>query len=160
MRQALELALEALKENVHELIAENKALKKSLAQPERDYERGFIDGMQKQMQSSVDKAVNLMAQLDQDEVDIRSRLYQRIHELETQLAQPEQEPVYTARQRPSFRYGEHPTSFGLFNPKQSPLTLEWVGLTIEDVKVIEDNAPSKQMAIFMAEATLKEKNNG
>ena len=28
---------------------------------------------------------------DQDEVDIRSRLYQRIHELETQLAQPEQE---------------------------------------------------------------------
>jgi len=36
----------------------------------------------------------------------------------------------------------------------------WVGLTTEDVKVIEDNAPSKQMAIFMAEATLKEKNNG
>jgi len=29
----------------------------------------------------------------EDEVDIRSRLYQRIHELETQLAQPEQEPV-------------------------------------------------------------------
>ena len=35
---------------------------------------------------------------DQDEVDIRSRLYQRIHELETQLAQPEQtntRPYYT-----------------------------------------------------------------
>ena len=31
------------------------------------------------------------AQPDQDEVDIRSRLYQRIHELETQLAQSEQE---------------------------------------------------------------------
>ena len=30
---------------------------------------------------------------DQDEVDIRSLLYQRIHELETQLAQPKQEPV-------------------------------------------------------------------
>jgi hypothetical protein len=27
-----------------------------------DYERGFIDGMQKQAQSSVDKAVNMMAQ--------------------------------------------------------------------------------------------------
>ena len=27
-----------------------------------DYERGFIDGMQKQMQSSVDRAVNAMAQ--------------------------------------------------------------------------------------------------
>jgi len=29
---------------------------------ELQYERGFIDGMQKQMQSSVDKAVNRMAQ--------------------------------------------------------------------------------------------------
>jgi hypothetical protein len=29
---------------------------------ELHYERGFIDGMQKQMQSSVDKAVNRMAQ--------------------------------------------------------------------------------------------------
>ena len=28
----------------------------------KDYERGFIDGMQKQAQSSVDKAVNAMAQ--------------------------------------------------------------------------------------------------
>jgi hypothetical protein len=27
-----------------------------------DYERGFVDGMQKQMQSSVDKAVNAMAE--------------------------------------------------------------------------------------------------
>ena len=27
-----------------------------------EYERGFVDGMQKQMQSSVDKAVNRMAQ--------------------------------------------------------------------------------------------------
>jgi hypothetical protein len=41
-------------------------IKEALAQPERDYERGFIDGMQKQMQSSVDKAVNRMAQPEQD----------------------------------------------------------------------------------------------
>lgn len=34
----------------------------------------------------------------------------------------------------------------------------WVGLTTEDIKVIEDNALSKQMAVLMAEATLKEKN--
>jgi hypothetical protein len=33
-----------------------------------DYERGFIDGMQKQMQSSVDKAVNRMAQPVQEPV--------------------------------------------------------------------------------------------
>ena len=39
-----------------------------------------------------------LAQPDQDEVDIRSRLYQRIHELETQLAQPEQK--YTVHRNP------------------------------------------------------------
>ena len=33
-----------------------------------NYERGFIDGMQKQMQSSVDKAVNRMAQPEQEPV--------------------------------------------------------------------------------------------
>ena len=38
------------------------AIKEALAESESDYERGFIDGMQKQMQSSVDKAVNSMAQ--------------------------------------------------------------------------------------------------
>jgi len=31
-----------------------------------DYERGFVDGGQKQMQSSVDKAVNAMAQPEQE----------------------------------------------------------------------------------------------
>ena len=33
-----------------------------------DYERGFVDGMQHQMQSSVDKAVNRMAQPEQKPV--------------------------------------------------------------------------------------------
>lgn len=36
-----------------------------------DYERGFIDGMQKQAQSSVDKAVNRMAQPAQEAVKER-----------------------------------------------------------------------------------------
>ena len=40
---------------------------------------------------------------DQDEVDIRSRLYQRIHELETQLTQPEQEPVAWATKDDFYR---------------------------------------------------------
>ena len=69
MRQALELALEVIQDYVEEYGPHDKdsgaqytitAIKEALAQP------------------------------DQDEVDIRSRLYQRIHELETQLAQPEQ----------------------------------------------------------------------
>ena len=65
MRQALELALEALetlmieRESIYDKAI--TAIKEALAQPERDYERGFIDGMQKQMQSSVDKAVNAMS---------------------------------------------------------------------------------------------------
>ena len=36
------------------------------------YERGFIDGMQKQMQSSVDKAVNRMAQPEQEPVALEN----------------------------------------------------------------------------------------
>lgn len=49
-----------------------------------DYERGFIDGMQKQAQSSVDKAVNRMAQrpwvglTDEERRSIRE--WQRIQE--------------------------------------------------------------------------------
>ena len=50
--------------------SKKKAAQDKLAQPAQeprldqgpDYERGFVDGMQKQMQSSVDKAVNRMAQ--------------------------------------------------------------------------------------------------
>ena len=73
-RKVIELALEALLKTQNEgfnlpgsAIREAiTAIKEALAQPKK---------------------------LDQDEVDIRSRLYQRIHELETQLAQPEQEPT-------------------------------------------------------------------
>ena len=43
---------------------------------------------------------------------------------------------------------------------EAPSQRTWVGLTMQDVKVIQDNAPSIQMAIFMAEATLKDKNHG
>ena len=77
-RKVIELALEALENLMNQHYAEQTtsndlekaeraitAIKEALAQPEQD----------------------------QDEVDIRSRLYQRIHELETQLAQTEQEPV-------------------------------------------------------------------
>ena len=81
-REALKRALETLKEiSRHattpyedawcgELAEEAITAINALAQPEQepwresasDYERGFIDGRQKQAQSSVDKAVNRMAQ--------------------------------------------------------------------------------------------------
>lgn len=66
----LKLVLEALYPIAHNTTDDPRgqaykaitAIKEALTQTERDYERGFIDGMQKQMQSSVDKAVNRMAQ--------------------------------------------------------------------------------------------------
>lgn len=46
-----------------------KDLDKKVARAmELHYERGFIDGMQKQMQSSVDKAVNRMAQTQEPKI--------------------------------------------------------------------------------------------
>ena len=82
-REALKLALDAFgeiawsnetqwqRDRAKEAIT---IIKEALAQPEHDYERGFIDGMQKQMQSSVDKAVNRLAQrtwvgLTDEEID-------------------------------------------------------------------------------------------
>ena len=94
------------------------AIKKALAQPEQKYHRGdrlicleteeycviHISGTDRQWVKFPDSHIGVytneqVAELfellpkepeqDQDEVDIRSRLYQRIHELETQLAQPE-----------------------------------------------------------------------
>ena len=85
------------------------AIKEALAQPEQEQEPVvwmYQDKsthevkFQKHMRGFVDHGATYETplyttppqpeKLDQDEVDIRSRLYQRIHELETQLAQPEQ----------------------------------------------------------------------
>ena len=108
----------------HKIQAEQEPWRESAS----DYERGFIDGMQKQMQSSVDKAVNRMAQPDQDEVDIRSRLYQRIHELETQLAQPKQEPVaWLNKEKNTIIWDKiYPDMQPLYT---TPPQHTWVGLT-------------------------------
>ncbi len=69
-----------------------------------DYERGFIDGMQHQMQSSVDKAVNRLAQPEQEPDGYVQKVIDALYEnsdpvsveaaeLLEHLAQPEQEPV-------------------------------------------------------------------
>ena len=67
MKEALKLALKFVEDSECGTADLEAHIKEALAQPERDYERGFIDGMQKQMQSSVDKAVNRMAQPAQQE---------------------------------------------------------------------------------------------
>ena len=74
--EALKLALEALENLMNQHYAE-QTTSNDLEKAER----------------AITAIKEALAQPDQDEVDIRSRLYQRIHELETQLAQPEQEPV-------------------------------------------------------------------
>ena len=55
-----QMAADKLQENVPLYVS--KPAFESWREFASDYERGFIDGMQKQAQSSVDKAVNQMAQ--------------------------------------------------------------------------------------------------
>ena len=57
---------------------------------------------------------------DQDEVDIRSRLYQRIHELETQLAQPEQDWIERERSV-GYREGHQNALKQMAQPEQKPV---------------------------------------
>ena len=99
-----------------------------------DYERGFVDGMQHQMQSSVDKAVNRMAQPEQDFV-AWEQFYPDIGK--PQLTYPPQGIYYTPPQR------------------------TWVGLTNDEVNNFAAGChlgKSVQGAIYEAEAKLKEKN--
>ena len=79
-RKVIELALEALERSVATCF-DQRSHDEVMGRPEH-----FVN-------QTITTIKEALAQPDQDEVDIRSRLYQRIHELETQLAQPEQEPV-------------------------------------------------------------------
>ena len=116
-----------------------------------DYERGFIDGMQHQMQSSVDKAINRMAQPEQEPVAWQLKPHQ-----------PPEEGEFieiTARWGKRFVEVPNPIIGGnnlvrfYFDPPQRT----WVGLTDE-----EKNAMTWGNDIYrileLAEAKLKEKN--
>ena len=158
MRQALELALEALEYHtaqtrpIHQTNEAITAIKEALAQPERDYERGFIDGMQKQMQSSVDKAVNRMAQPEQEPV-----AYINIEERKLEWA---------------YKYMSWDTPTVINLPKiplyTTPPQRTWVGLTEEELCEIvgvstndsDWNVYKVQEWLRKVEAKLKEKNNG
>ena len=158
MKQVLELALEAI-EYVHDTGDTQTfdmcyakpaitAIKEALAQPERDYERGFIDGMQKQMQSSVDKAVNRMAQPDQKPV-----AYINIEERKLEWA---------------YKYMSWDTPTVVNLPKiplyTTPPQRTWVGLTDDEICKLEgfyDFMTKEEFfdAIRKVEAKLKEKNH-
>ena len=118
-----------------------------------DYERGFIDGMQKQMQSSVDKAVNRMAQPEQEPVawmyvcDGADGLPVLVHTQKdwARASWWHEIPLYTA-----------------------PPQRTWVGLTEEELCEIvglstndsDWNVFKVQEWLRKVEAKLKEKNNG
>ena len=199
MRQALELALEALQFALHIGFPESSesqikkgekayqqhraaitAIKEALAQPEQpkvrtgdcllvgvcaseghkiqvkqepwresalDYERGVIDGMQKQMQSSVDKAVNRMAQ-------------------------PEQEPVaYLCENAVGHKYFRWKKPSSTYKPialYTTPPQRTWVGLTRDEQSFVYSslhNATSREDSFWVdfanaIEKALKEKNHG
>jgi hypothetical protein len=94
-----------------------------------DYERGFIDGMQKQAQSSVDKAVNRMAQPAQDPVAF---LVEGLNEGEV-IARFMHFKLNEAKKTASVLSHHYPT----VNTKPVYTTTPkrpWVGLTDEDRK--------------------------
>jgi hypothetical protein len=164
-QEALKLALEFIENSECGTADLEARIKEALAQEqERDYERGFIDGMQKQMQSSVDKAVNRMAQT--------------------------QEPVAhwsdcAVHNEPAYPKGEcdcggfNPTAWlvedvdgshlywtykkPIGNEKWTPLFAAppqrtWVGLTDEDISEIVRGTHNTGSFVRAIEAKLKEKN--
>ena len=104
--------------------------------------------------------------LEQDEVDIRSRLYQRIHELETQLAQPEQEPVAYlvlfegAGKLLEFKKGNyiHGAKVEHIPLYTTPPQRKWVGLTPSEIDEIIEDAIDSMDGLLQTMDKLKEKN--
>ena len=139
---------------------ERKVIELALEALETPWNAPYVDGCDLALGKRV-KAITAikeaLAQPDQDEVDIRSRLYQRIHELETQLAQPEQEPVkMVAYNCTCGRTMKFESVHGVVAPQRT-----WVGLTDKEMYklwlTVDEEAD--RMAFGKAvEAKLKEKN--
>jgi hypothetical protein len=120
-----------------------------------DYERGFVDGMLHQTQSSVDKAVNRMAQPVQEPVawmnnkdfePIRVRIMQEAYEL--------------ADRNDSESYNAIKVMCGDVQ-RMLPPKRPWVGLTQKEVQEIHDTYYKRmgpQEFARAIEAALKEKN--
>jgi hypothetical protein len=117
----------------------------------REYERGFIDGMQKQMQSSVDKAVNRMAQPKQEPV-AWGVFEGNLHDMFFSQAEAEHMALLK---------GSHAEVRPLYtNPPQRT----WVGLTDEEIDdfgyphFVTNQLPSLRFVVRHLEVKLKEKN--
>ena len=160
---------------------ERKVFELALEALETPWNAPYVDGCDLALGKRV-KAITAikesLAQPDQDEVDIRSRLYQRIHELETQLAQPEQEPVAWMLEGLGPDCGPYfeiyrDDEMGWRNKKEwtplytTPPQRTWVGLDPEEQSEMWDRAEKRQAyqgvpalaaLIQEVEAKLKDKN--
>ena len=165
--EALRLALEALQFALHVGFPESS--ESQIKKGEKAYQ---------QHRAAITAIKEALAQPDQDEVDIRSRLYQRIHELETQLAQPEQEPVAWMLEGLGPDCGPYfeiyrDDEMGWRNKKEwtplytTPPQRTWVGLDPEEQSEMWDRAEKRQAyqgvpalaaLIQEVEAKLKDKN--
>ena len=153
------------------------AIKEALAQPEKDYERGFVDGMQKQMQSSVDKAVNRMAQPEQEPWCMKMNgCKTKCEDCPDEPPQPEQEPVawrtFDGEGGYDYRSYEDNESYADDWSKRNPNHVEWVdklythpqqtwiGLTDEELHQICNSLDyyGDRELVQLIEAKLKQKN--
>ena len=127
---------------------------------ELHYERGFIDGMQKQMQSSVDKAVNRMAQTElckygQEPKSCTSNPMDCQCAIDAALAQEQDVNAIIIQyheatiKRLEKRIGELLASL----PQRT-----WVGLTDEEIQVVAKQARSKDHAVTLTNKLLRDKN--
>ena len=126
-----------------------------------DYERGFIDGMQYQMQSSVDKAVNAMAQPEQEPV----AWYYEIDGSKAISFAKDGEPnkpwqgLYT-QPDPDALHAAYMSGF--YDGKKAERrerSDRWIGLTDEDKAELDEKYGDDTLAHLDAtEAKLKERN--
>ena len=121
----------------------------------RDYEEGFIDGMQYQMQSSVDKAVNRMAQPEQEPVVMKFKIYKpTVPDPTKQDINNALLPwVYDQDRSSGFDASMWVTPVSTLPPQRT-----WVGLTDEEREIASWTDGSFGAGARWAEAKLKEKN--
>ena len=139
-----------------------------------DYERGFVDGMQKQMQSTVDKAVNHMAQPEQEPVahsviagalfDFMGWLTSRKERIVLSSANNASPAVDAIRDFANMR-GLSLDDAKVQDWNTTPPQRTWVGLTQNEVKSCwlgykaRGYPPERVMMFYkLAEQMLKEKN--
>jgi hypothetical protein len=149
----------------HPTDPEKVILRKPSLDQGADYERGFIDGMQKQMQSSVDKAVNRMAQT-QEPVDHQKWCASLTQLLLSMPPQPAPCNCHPPQRTEQVCCQKYDTCLEPCTPRGEHLAQRtWVGLTDDEYFALQMKIKTPMIsvqdyidAMRMVEARLKEKN--